>query len=84
MRTSMNLPDALLEQAKAVAAAEGSTVTQLVVEGLRQRVSAAARTPTTISLPTRAMGPAKVDISDNAAVREILDADEDARFRDPR
>lgn len=35
MRTSMNLPDALLEQAKARASETGRTVTSLVEEALR-------------------------------------------------
>jgi plasmid stability protein len=35
MRTSMNLPDALLEQVKARAAETGRTVTSLVEEALR-------------------------------------------------
>jgi hypothetical protein len=81
----MNLPDSLLAEAKAKAAAEGSTVTQLVVEGLRNRIAApASATPTTISLPTRNLGRSAVDISDNVAVRDILDSDEDLTYRDPR
>jgi hypothetical protein len=85
MRTSMNLPDSLLAEAKERAIAEGSTVTQLVVEGLRSRIaSPAATATTTISLPRRNLGRALVDISDNAALREILEADEDSKYRDPR
>jgi hypothetical protein len=85
MRTSMNLPDALLDEAKALAAAEGSTVTQLVVEGLRARVSAASIvTRSTVSLPRRKLGPARVDIGDNRAVHEVLEADRDEQYRDPR
>ena len=85
MRTSMNLPDSLLAEAKAKAAAEGSTVTQLVVEGLRSRIAApASATTTTIALPTRNLGRSSVDIRDNVAVRDILDSDEDLKYRDPR
>jgi hypothetical protein len=81
----MNLPDSLLAEARAKAVAEGSTVTQLVVEGLRSRIAApGAVAATTISLPTRNLGRPLVDVSDNVAVREILDADEDSRYRDPR
>lgn len=78
MRTSMNLPDSLLAEAKARASAEGSTVTQLVVEGLRGRLAASSVTQTTVSLPTRKLGRAKVDISDNTAVRDTLDDHTDA------
>jgi hypothetical protein len=85
VRTSMNLPDSLLAAAKSKAAAEGSTVTQLVVEGLRARISApAASATTTISLPSRNLGRALADMSDNAAVREILDAEDDEKYRDHR
>ena len=75
MRTSMNLPDSLLAEVKAKAAAEGSTVTQLVIEGLRGRLAASVSTRTTVSLPTRNLGHARVDISDNAAVRDALEAE---------
>lgn len=75
----MNLPDGLLEQAKARAATEGSTVTNLVVEGLRARLAAPpADAGTQISLPTRRLGRSAVDISDNRNVRDVLDSDEDA------
>ncbi len=85
MRTSMNLPDSLLDAAKAKAATEGSTVTQLVVEGLRLRISApAASATTTVNLPTRNLGRALLDLSDNAAVREVLDAEDDEKYRDNR
>ena len=78
MRTSMNLPDSLLAEVKARAAAEGSTVTELVIEGLRGRLAATSST-TTVSLPTRNLGRARVDISDNAAVRDALETDEDPK-----
>ncbi|MHB1173043.1 MAG: hypothetical protein ACYCZY_11265 [Lacisediminihabitans sp.] len=85
MRTSMNLPDGLLEQARATAAAEGSTVTQLMIEGLRSRIAgASSEKRSQISLPSRKLGKASVDLSDNRSVRDILDAGEDAAFRDPR
>jgi hypothetical protein len=78
----MNLPDSLLADAKAKATAEGSTVTQLVIEGLRSRISSpVALERTTTSLPTRSMGRARVDLSDNVAVREFLDDDEGAGRR---
>jgi hypothetical protein len=85
MRTSMNLPDSLLEDAKARAAAEGSTVTQLVVEGLRTRLSVPSTIEReTVSPPRRRLGRAGIDISDNEATRELLDADDDSKYRDPR
>lgn len=85
MRTSMNLPDGLLEEAKARAAAEGSTVTQLVIEGLRHRIAAPDQgVSTRVALPSRSLGRARVDLSDNRAVREILDDEADLGRHDPR
>lgn len=78
MRTTINLPDALAEAAKARAAAEGRTFTSLVEEGLRA-VLAAQRTfddpvPT---LPAYGDpgGRFLVDVSDRDALWEALDAD---------
>lgn len=80
----MNLPDGLLEQAKEKAAAEGSTVTQLVIEGLRARIAEPGGPEHVISLPRRSLGRARVDVSDGLTVRDILGADEDETFRDRR
>jgi hypothetical protein len=83
MRTSMNLPDALLEQAKAKAAAEGVSVTRLMIEGLRSRIAVPARSSKQpLSLPSRKLGRSTVDLRDGRAVREVLDADEGSAFRD--
>lgn len=79
----MNIPDGLLEEAKARAALEGSTVTGLVVEGLRARLAApGVEAGTTITLPSRRLGRSAVDLSDNRSVLDLLDSDEDAAFRD--
>jgi hypothetical protein len=81
----MNLPDALLEATKARAAAEGTTVTDLVIEGLRARLAAPRVSErASVNPPTRRLGRQRVDISDNAAVLALLDAESDAAFRDPR
>ncbi len=40
MRTTLNLPDALAQEAKARAEAEGRTLTSLVEEGLRAGLTA--------------------------------------------
>jgi hypothetical protein len=83
MRTSMNLPDALLEQAKAKAAAEGVSVTRLMIEGLRSRIAVPARSSKQpLSLPSHKLGRSTVDLRDGRAVREVLDADEGSAFRD--
>lgn len=77
MRTSMNLPDALLAQAREHAHATGRTVTSLVEEALRKLLaehdvpsSPSRRTLTTDGLPE---GRLLVDITDRAALWGALD-----------
>jgi plasmid stability protein len=78
MRTTLNLPDALAEEARKRAAAEGRTFTSLVVEGLRA-VLAKAEAPTGAAprLPAsgRPGGRVLVDLADRDAVGDVLDAD---------
>lgn len=76
MRTTINLPDALAEAAKAKAAAEGRTFTSVIEEGLRAVL--AAEPPTAaITLPAYGTPGAKVfiDIADREALWAALDAD---------
>ena len=77
MRTSMNLPEALLEQVRAHANATGRTVTSLVEEALRKLLaehtvptSPRRRTLSTDGLPE---GRLLVDITDPDALRDALD-----------
>ena len=41
MRTTLNIPDTLAKEAKRTAIDEGTTLTQLIVEGLEVRIRAA-------------------------------------------
>ncbi len=88
MRTTMNLPDGLLEQVKARAQASGRTTTSMVEEALRlllaQATPAAPRRP----MPTYGTpgGRVLVDLSDNEAVRDAMDEAADRAMggaRDP-
>lgn len=79
MRTTINLPDPLGEEAKARARAEGRTFTSLVEEGLRmvlaeEPLDATGRRE---SLPTFGQpdGEFLVDLSDREALWAALDAD---------
>ena len=79
MRTTLNLPDALAEEARKRAAAEGRTFTSLVVEGLRA-VLAKSAAPTgpaprlpVVGAPRR--GRMLVDLTDRDALWDVLDAD---------
>ena len=76
MKTTINLPDGLVEQAKQRAAERGCTFTTLVTEGLHlvlQPASAATRAP----LPTWGNKGDRVlvDIDDPDAVWDALDSD---------
>ncbi|MGQ0744951.1 MAG: CopG family transcriptional regulator [Acidimicrobiales bacterium] len=74
MRTTINLPDALAESAKAKAAAEGRTFTSLIEEGLRA-VLAEEVTLRTTQLPTygQSGGKVLVDIDDRDGLWSALE-----------
>ena len=77
MRTTINLPEGLGEEAKRQASERGCTFTALVVEGLHLvlRGSAEAGSPVELPLYGGAGGRLLVDLADKAAVAEALDAD---------
>lgn len=75
MRTTINLPDGLGEEAKRYAAQRGCTFTALVVEGLQLVVHGAAERGSRRKLPSYGSGRLLVDITDKEAVGEALDAD---------
>jgi plasmid stability protein len=79
MRTSMNLPDGLLEQVKARAMERGRTVTSLVEEALRNLLDQSdvdsswpRRTLTTDGLPE---GRLLIDITDAEALWAAADSE---------
>lgn len=77
MRTTINLPDALAEEAKARAAAQGRTFTSLVEEGLRV-VLDGRESDRSFELPVFDAPPGRgmlVDLADKQALGELLDAD---------
>ena len=76
MRTTINLPDALAEAAKAKAAAEGRTFTSVVEEGLRT-VLAPGAPAAVVELPSygKPDGKVLVDLADREALWAVLDAD---------
>lgn len=76
MRTTINLPDALAEAAKARAASEGRTFTSVVEEGLRA-VLAAEPTIAPVKLPAYGApdGKVLVDLADREALWAALDPD---------
>jgi hypothetical protein len=77
MKTTVNLPDALLEAAKQRAADEQRTLTSLIEEGLRQ-VLAGSGDGSVPTLPSWGSGDGRVlvDLADRDAVWDALDGDE--------
>jgi plasmid stability protein len=77
MRTTINLDDELLKEAKRVAAASGRSLTDFVEEALRERLARreAQRKRERVSLPTftgEGVRPG-VDLGDWASVLDIMD-----------
>lgn len=77
-RTTVRLPQNLLDRAKRKAAAEGRTLTSLIEDGLRRVVAESRKSgksergPLPISTATGGPMPG-VDISDSAALQEMDD-----------
>lgn len=80
MRTSMNLPDSLLEAARERARQEGRTVTSLMEEALWRLLESGRSDRDLPVLPTdgHANGRFLIDIEDKDALWDVLDTD-DAR-----
>lgn len=80
MRTTVRLDDNLLREAKVRAAEQGITLTQLIDESLRERLSARSRPPQKLRpFRLRSYGkggiPPGVNLDDNRAVRDLMDED---------
>jgi plasmid stability protein len=77
MRTTINLPDGLAEEAKRRAARDGRTFTSLVEEGLRRVLAAEEAPSTSVDLPTYGDpdGRFLIDLADRDALWAALDAD---------
>jgi hypothetical protein len=77
MRTTIRLDDALLKEAKVRAAERGITLTKLIDESLRERLSAQQRPKTAGPFRLRSYGKGGiqpgVDLDDNRAVRDLMD-----------
>jgi hypothetical protein len=78
MRTTINLDDEVLKQAKLLARQSGTTLTAVIEDALRERIArrhgTASRAP--VRLPTvagRGVLP-RVDLDDSGALRELMDA----------
>jgi hypothetical protein len=80
MRTTVNLPDELLRQARARAAEEGTTLTALLADGLRLRLrlgDASGARGTRRALPVSTIGGGLHPWIDPASNASLLDAADD-------
>lgn len=77
MRTTINLPDGLAEEAKIRARESGRTFTSLVVDGLRRVLDEERSKDATEALPVYGDPAARplIDLADREAVGAALDAD---------
>lgn len=79
MRTTVDLPDGLLRQARERAAKEGTTLTALLADGLRLRLSSARpRSRRPRPLPVSRVGGGLqpwIDPSSNASLLDAADGD---------
>ncbi|HET7588998.1 MAG TPA: hypothetical protein VFK14_02260 [Solirubrobacterales bacterium] len=86
MRTTVRLDDELLREAKMRAAEQGITLTQLIDESLRERLSTRSRPqgPRPFRLRSYGGGGIRpgVNLDDNRAVRDLIDED-DAPIQGP-
>lgn len=74
MRTTLQLDDALISEAKVLAARTGRTLSQVIEDALRQTLAPRPRDAGAPSLPTSPGAPRSgVDLDDNAALRDLMD-----------
>jgi hypothetical protein len=78
MRTTINLDDDVLAEAKLLAHRSGTTLTAVIEDALRERLARrqAAGSPAPVRLPTVAGSGLRpgVDLDDSSALREYMDA----------
>jgi hypothetical protein len=79
VRTTVRLDDALLAEAKALAARTGRTLTQVIEEALHETLARRRRRPPTtrVELPTDGEGGLRpgVDLDDSAALLDVMEGD---------
>ena len=76
MKTTLNLNDQVLRQAKGRAARDGITLTRFVEDALRARLAASSRSkrPFRLKLETvKGDRPPNVDICDREALYDVID-----------
>ena len=88
MRTTINLPDSLISQAKRMAIEKGTTLTELIADALREALARKKNRSTVDVPPMPVFTPPPgeegfqhgVDLDDSAALSDLMD-DADGTFR---
>lgn len=84
MRTTLNIDEALLAEFKQLAARTHRSLSAVIQDALRESLArqAAASSAKRVKLPTSGRGGLMpgVDLDDNAALTEILEAERDQRL----
>jgi hypothetical protein len=85
MRTTVHIPDDLLEEVKKLSAESHTTVTTIIEDALRERLSRRRQKPRSKPLRLTTYGEGgiqpSVDLDDGAALLGLMEADPDPRRR---
>jgi hypothetical protein len=73
MKTTLIIPDPVLQDLKRQAAKRGTSMSELAAELLRKGLASRPEPRRLPPLPSFKMGPPKVDIADREALYEVLD-----------
>jgi plasmid stability protein len=73
MKTTLNIPDAVMRQLKAEAARRGDTMSHMVETALRQFLQGPKQRQKKRRLPTFNSGGAKVDLANRTALHDAMD-----------
>lgn len=84
MRTTVELPDDLFRMAKVAAAERGSTLRELVMQGLRRVLNEASEKPDASRLPKLPSKGRKVYDLSNDEIESLLMAEDAKRYGRPR
>lgn len=73
MKTTLNIDDGVMTRLKAEAQRQGRTMSQLVEIALRMLLDRKEPPPELPTMPSFAMGPARVDVSNREALYDLMD-----------
>lgn len=80
MKTTLIIPDPVFRDLKKRAAEQGTTLSELVAEFLRQGLREKPKRRRLPRLPSFSLGPAKIDIANREEIYRVLDAERHVRL----